>query len=50
MSKIFDKYKRDTGNNINVIEYEDSEFEIKASQKFTEGEIPDLFMHFNNAD
>ncbi len=50
MSKIFDKYKRDTGNNINVIEYEDSEFEVKASQKFTEGEIPDLFMHFNNAD
>lgn len=50
MTRIFDKYKTDTGNKLNIVAFEDDEFETDAAKKFADGNAPDIFMHFNNAD
>ena len=50
MTEIFRLYESETGNKLRIIEYEDSEYELKASEMFAKGEVPDVFMHFNNAD
>ncbi len=50
MTSIFKQYEEATGNKLNVIEYEDSEFEVKTAEEFEKGKVPDLFMHFHNAD
>ncbi len=50
MTNIFEHYKKSTGKNINIISIEDSDYEIEAERRFSEGDIPDIFMHFNNAD
>lgn len=50
MTRIFDLYQTTTGNKLDIIEYEDADFETAAAEKFAEGEIPDIFLHFNNAD
>ncbi len=50
MSAVFEMYEKETGNKLKIIEFEDSEFEVKASEKFKQGDLPDIFMHFNNAD
>lgn len=50
MTSIFDQYQTATGNKLKIIEYEDADFEAKAAENFAGGEVPDIFMHFNNAD
>ena len=50
MTRIFELYEKKTGNNLKIIAFEDSEFEIKAAEKFKNGEKPDIFMHFHNSD
>lgn len=50
MKNIFEQYKNTTGNKLDIISYEDEEFETSAAEKFAENEVPDIFMHFNNAD
>lgn len=50
MIRIFDQYEKTTGNRLEIIAYEDSEYEAAAADKFAKGELPDIFMHFNNAD
>ncbi len=50
MTSVFERYEAATGNHLNVVAYEDSEFERAAAHKFEIGDAPDLFMHFNNAD
>lgn len=50
MKKIFEQYETSTGNRLEIISYEDADYETSASQKFADGNIPDIFMHFNNAD
>ncbi len=50
MTEIFERYKKTAGKNINIISIEDSEYEVEAERRFSEGNIPDIFMHFNNAD
>lgn len=50
MTSIFEQYETATGNKLDIIEFDDAEFEINASKKFADGDVPDVFMHFNNAD
>ena len=50
MTSIFDQYQKSTGTMLNIIAIEDADFEVKASEKFSDGDVPDVFMHFNNAD
>ncbi len=50
MTSIFRQYEEKTGNKIEVIAYEDEEYETAASKDFKSGNAPDIFMHFHNAD
>ncbi len=50
MTSIFELYEKETGNRLDIISYEDAEFEESAAEQFQKGKVPDLFMHFHNAD
>ncbi len=50
MTSIFKQYEEATGNRLNIIAYEDAEFERTASKNFADGKAPDILMHFHNAD
>ena len=50
MTSIFRQYEEETGNKIEVIAYEDEEYETSAAEDFKSGKAPDIFMHFHNAD
>ncbi len=50
MTSIFEYYKASTGKNLNIISIEDSDYEIEAERRFSEGNVPDIFMHFHNSD
>ncbi len=50
MTSIFEQYEAATGNKLEIISYDDVEYETTASEKFANGEVPDIFMHFHNAD
>lgn len=50
MADIFERYRERTGNQLDIIAFEDAQFETSAAQRFADGDVPDLFMHFNNAD
>ncbi len=50
MTNIFERYKESTGKNINIISIDDSDYETEAERRFSDGETPDIFMHFHNAD
>ncbi len=50
MTRIFDLYRETTGEKLNIIAIEDSAYETTALEKFSKGEYPDIFLHFNNAD
>ncbi len=50
MRCVFDRYREKTGNELKLVEFEDAEFEEKASRAFSEGSAPDILMHFHNAD
>ncbi len=50
MTSIFQQYEKETGNKLQIIAYEDREYESIASEKFEAGDVPDVFLHFNNAD
>ncbi len=50
MTSIFEQYESASGNKLNIITFEDEDFETAATEKFAEGEAPDIFMHFNNSD
>ena len=50
MTGIFDLYEKATGNELRIIAYEDSEFELAAAGQFAQGNVPDVFLHFHNAD
>ncbi len=50
MTSIFAQYEKATGNRIEPVFFEDTEFETSAAESFSKGEVPDIFMHFHNAD
>ncbi len=50
MTRIFEQYEKETGNELEILAYEDEEFEEAAAKKAEEGDLPDLMMHFNNSD
>ncbi len=50
MTSIFRQYEESTGNKLDIIAYEDEEFETSAADAFERGKAPDVFMHFHNAD
>ena len=50
MTSIFEQYENAAGNKLDIIEFDDAEFEVNAAKKFADGDAPDIFMHFNNAD
>ncbi|WP_297301785.1 extracellular solute-binding protein [uncultured Oscillibacter sp.] len=49
MTSIFEQYESATGNKLDFVSIEDSNFDTVATSKFATGDIPDLFMHFNNS-
>lgn len=50
MQSIFKQYEESTGNNLEIISYEDSEYETTCEENFSKGEVPDIFLHFHNSD
>ncbi len=50
MTSIFRQYEQATGNALKLIAYEDAEFETAAARDFAAGNVPDIFLHFHNAD
>lgn len=50
MTRIFKLYEEETKEKLNIISIEDKEYETTATKKFQNNDIPDIFMHFNNAD
>ena len=50
MTAVIDRYEAATGNRLELISYEDAEFEAEAAQRFAMGDVPDIFLHFHNAD
>ncbi len=50
MTNIFEHYEKSTGNKLDIISYEDKDYETEASEKFEKGEAPDIFLHFHNSD
>ncbi len=50
MTKLFRHYETNTGNKLDIIAIEDAEFEADAAKRLASGDVPDVFMHFHNAD
>ncbi len=50
ITSIFAQYEAATGHQIHPSPYEDAVFEATAEEQFAKGEVPDIFLHFNNAD
>lgn len=50
IQRIIELYEKSTGNKIKIISFDASEYEEKASKAFEDGDIPDLFTHFNDAN
>lgn len=50
MQRILELYETETGNKIKIIPIENTTFEADAYAKFEKGEIPDIFMHYNDSD
>lgn len=50
LKRIFELYKNETGKEINLIKIDDEKYEDEAQARFERGEIPDVFLHFNNSD
>ena len=50
MTSAFEQYEQATGNGLRVIAYEDAEYEASAERDFANGDVPDVFLHFHNAD
>ena len=49
MTKMFDLYEQKTGNKLDIVSIEASTFDTVATSKFATGDIPDVFVHFNNS-
>ena len=50
LTRVFERYEDATGNELNIVAYDDEEYESVTSELFKEGDVPDLFLHFHNAD
>lgn len=50
MQDIFQQYETATGNKLDIVALEGSNFNTVATSKFATGDIPDLFMNFNDAN
>ncbi len=50
MTSIFEQYEKTTGNRLDIISFKDADFEVTASEEFAKGNVPDIFLHFHNAD
>ena len=50
MTSIISQYEEKTGNKINIISIDSSNFDTIATSKFATGDIPDIFQHFNDSN
>ncbi len=50
MTDIFERYEKETGNKLDIVAYEDADYEAEAAARFAKGDVPDVFLHFHNAD
>ena len=50
MTAIFQRYEQATGNRLDIIAIEDAQYETEAARRFGQGNAPDVFLHFHNAD
>lgn len=49
LRRVFDLYEAQTGVKIELDIIDDVQFEDGAAERFRKGDIPDLFLHFNNS-
>lgn len=47
--RLFESYEKETGNKLDLITLEETSFDTVATSKFATGDIPDIFVHHNNA-
>ena len=50
MTSIFEQYEKAFDTELEIISIEDAEYETEAEKRFSEGNVPDIFMHFHNTD
>ncbi len=50
MTSIFEQYENATGNTIKPVPIEDTQFESTSEEMISKGDVPDIFLHFHNAD
>lgn len=50
MQRIFNHYEKATGKKLKIISIKDDDFEARAAKEFKKGNVPDIFMCFNNTD
>lgn len=48
--RIIKLFEEKTGNHIKILSFDEAEFEQKALELFEKGNVPDIFVHFNNSD
>lgn len=49
MTGIIEAYEKSSGNKLDIVAIEQANFDTIATSKFATGDIPDVFMHFNNS-
>ena len=50
MTSIIRQYEEKTGNKVDIISIDASNFDTIATSKFATGDIPDIFQHFNDSN
>ncbi|MDO4547602.1 MAG: ABC transporter substrate-binding protein [Clostridia bacterium] len=50
MTSIISQYEQATGNKIDLISIDGTNFDTIATSKFATGDIPDIFQHFNDSN
>ncbi len=50
MTRIFEYYRNETGEKLNIKAIHDDAYETTAVDLAAKGELPDVFLHFHNAD
>ncbi len=50
MTDIFARYEAQTGNRLELVAIEDSDYENAVAERLDGGKAPDILLHFHNAD
>lgn len=50
LQRIIERYEEKTGNRVQIIAFENADFEKKAQERVASGDLPDLLLHFNDSN